>query len=38
VNRDGAAFGLENWQRTAKNRNEFNKLLDSVKSRSRDNS
>jgi hypothetical protein len=38
VNRDGAAFGLENWQRTAKNRNEFNKFLDSVKSRSRDNS
>jgi hypothetical protein len=36
VSRDSAAFGLTNWQRTAKDRNQFNKFLDSVKSRSRD--
>jgi hypothetical protein len=36
VSRDCAEFGLTNWQRTAKDRNKFNKFLDSVKSRSRD--
>jgi hypothetical protein len=38
VNRDSAQFGLNDWQRTAKDRAQYSKFLNSVKSRARDNS
>jgi hypothetical protein len=35
VDKDSAAFGLENWQREAKERSKFKNFLNSVKTRSR---
>ena len=35
VNRDSAAMGLDDWQKTAKDRTKFKQFLESVKARSR---
>jgi hypothetical protein len=35
VDRDSATFGLQNWQKAAKDRSQFKIFLDSVKTRSR---